>query len=331
MRKLLRGYKLLGYAVLIITLILVGLPALLARGCSWEKTENAHQEEPVVRLQIGQDQIVFLPLEEYLIGVVAAEMPASFHLEALKAQAVAARTYALRRLSTKNHAEKHPHADLCTDPGHCQAWIPRSEMRKRWGLLRFHFYYEQIAGAVRDTAMEVLVYQDQLIDPVYHASCGGKGTEDAVEVWGHDVSYLKRVPCTWDPPQKTQPVFATFTLQDFFARLGMKESAVPVGQGLGGVVQVLEHSPSGRVRKVKIGDQVFRGVDLRKSLNLRSTDFSIEATGDRIIFATQGYGHAVGLCQSGAQGMALQGKTYQEILSYYYRGVQIKHLTPPNQ
>lgn len=319
------GCRRLGFAVLMLALILVGLPALLARGCSREKLPSGTGPRgPEIRLQIEPDLVVSLPLEEYLIGVVAAEMPASFHPEALKAQAVAARTYALHRLTSGSRDEKHPGAHLCADPGHCQAWIPRAEMRRRWGLVRFHFYYGRIADAVRATTGEVLVYQDRLIDPVYHASCGGKGTEDAVEVWGREVPYLKGVPCTWDPPHRMQPVLASLSLQDFFARLGLNESAVPAGQGLGGPVQVLERTRSGRVKKVRVGTRVFRGVDFRESLGLRSTDFTVRATGNQVIFSTRGYGHAVGLCQYGAQGLALQGRTYRQILTYYYRGVQLK-------
>jgi len=323
-RKLFRGYKFFGFTLLVITLVLIGLPALLVRGCAWEKPKNTEEQGPEVRLQIGPDRVISLPLEEYLIGVVAAEMPASFHPEALKAQAVAARTYALLRMNKKSKDRKHPDADLCIDPGHCQAWLPQAGMRKKWGLMRFGFYYERVAEAVRTTAGEVLVYQDQIIDPVYHASCGGKGTEDAVEVWGEEVPYLKGVPCTWDPPHRTQPVLSSFVFQDFFARLGVKENAVPVGQGLGGVIRILEHTRSGRVKKVKIGTRVFTGVDLRKSLALRSTDFSIKTQEDRVVFATRGSGHAVGLCQYGAQGLALKGAKYDKILTYYYRGVEIK-------
>ncbi len=211
--------------ILLFTLTLIGLPALLVRGCSWSGPPQTRQQQgPLVRLQLQTGQVVTLPLEEYLVGVVAAEMPAEFHPEALKAQAVAARTYTLRRLAgflRPNAEQGHSlsDTDLSTDPENSQAWIPVSEMRRRWGTLSFGYYYGKIEAAVRDTAGEVVVYRGQLIDPVYHASCGGLGTEDATDVWGHDVPYLKGVACNWDPPSQQQPVAAAFTYDDLYRRL----------------------------------------------------------------------------------------------------------------
>lgn len=326
MEKKFQGYKFFGLVVLVVTIGIVGLPALLVRGCTGGREPPKAQEQgPEVRLQIEPGKIVSLPLEEYLIGVVAAEMPASFHLEALKAQAVAARTYTLRRLDEKNRDKEHSETQLCADPSHCQAWISRAEMRKKWGFWRFGYYYERISAAVRATAGEVLIYQGELIDPVYHASCGGGGTEDAAEVWGYNVPYLQGVPCTWDPLHRTQPVFTSYAFAYVIAKLGVKEKAVPAAQGLNGLIQVVERTRSGRVKTVQIGGEFYRGVDLRKKLGLRSTDFTIETRGDRLIFETRGYGHAVGLCQYGAQGLALQGVNYRKILTYYYRGIQLKN------
>lgn len=276
----------------------------------------------MVKLQVAPGEIVSLPLDTYLVGVVAAEMPAAFQQEALKAQAVAARTYTLLRLGGKSDG-KHPGAHLCAAPGHCQAWISQADMRKNWGLLAFGSYYEKVAGAVRATSGEVLVYQDQLIDPVYHASCGGRGTEDAGEVWGTEIPYLKSVSCKWDPPQRQEPVTIALDLQEFYQRLGIAESAVPASTGAGGPVRVLERTVSGRVRKAQVGSKVYRGVDLRKELGLRSTDFTVKTSGSEITFLARGYGHAVGMCQYGAQGLAQNGSTYRSILNYYYQGAKV--------
>jgi stage II sporulation protein D len=355
-----RGYKLLGLCILLFTLAMIGLPALLVRGCSWSGPPQTRQQQgPLVRLQLQTGQVVTLPLEEYLVGVVAAEMPAEFHPEALKAQAVAARTYTLLRLAgssasgltarpermrstgeasrapfgraestpahrpAKNGDNKLHDADLSADPENSQAWIPVSEMRRRWGALSFGYYYGKIAAAVRDTAGEVVVYQGQLIDPVYHASCGGLGTEDAVDVWGHDVPYLKGVACDWDPPSQQQPVAAAFTYDDLFRRLDISDKAVPAGAGLGGLVRILDRTARGRVKDLQVAAQTFKATDIRKLLNLRSTDFTVKDAGSRVVFETRGYGHAVGMCQWGAEGMAMHGKSYKEILTYSYRGVQV--------
>lgn len=348
MNRRYRGYQLLGLVILLFGLALIGLPALLVRGCNWSGVQQSQQQGPLVRLKLARSgQVLTLPLDEYLIGVVAAEMPAEFHPEALKAQAVAARTYTMLRLSAPGSAstptggagsgypggwvgtggagsgKKPPDADLTDDPGQYQAWIPVAEMRRRWGILRFGYYYGKIAAAVRDTDGEVILYHNRLIDPVYHASCGGLGTEDAADVWGYDVPYLKGVPCTWDPKEQQAPVEVAFAEEDLFQRLGIAEPAVPAGGGLGGLIRILDRTARGRVKDLQVASQTLKATDLRQALGLRATDFTVRITGNQVVFTTRGYGHAVGMCQWGAQGMALQGRSYKEILTYYYHGVQI--------
>lgn len=317
-----RGYRKLGFAVLLLALVVVGLPAFLVRGCDWAATPPERMEGPAVKLQVAAGTVVSLPLEQYLVGVVAAEMPASFHREALKAQAVAARTYALRRLQGKTADKDHPEAHLCSNPGHCQAWLTTSEMRARWGLLHFRGYYEKVAAAVKETEGQVLICDGELIDPVYHSSCGGRGTEDARDVWGQEVPYLKRVACTFDPPQRQEPVASRFTMTELLDKLGVK--AVPAAAGAGSLVQIREHTASGRVKKVQVGSSSYRGVELRQDLGLRSTDFTVKNTGNEVVFLTRGYGHAVGMCQYGAEGLAQRRIRYDKILAHYYRGTHLE-------
>ncbi len=325
MIKKFKGYRRLGYVVVFLTLVVIGLPALLVRGCSWESKEPIGEEkgELQVKLQVSKGQVVSIPLEQYITGVVAAEMPASFHQEALKAQAVAARTYTMLRLTRESQDEKHSSAHLCADPGHCQAWIDAAEMRKRWGW-HFRANHKKIAEAVKDTKGQVLTYSDELIDPVYHASCGGRGTEDAKEVWGHEVPYLISVRCNFDPPHRQEPVVTRLSLQELFTRLGISEQSVPAAAGSGGVVEIRERTESGRVKSVKVGSQVCQGVDMRKELGLRSTDFKATSAGKEIVFTTRGYGHAVGMCQYGAEGLAKRGAKYNQILAHYYRGTKLE-------
>lgn len=322
-----RGYRWLGYVVVVLILVVIGLPALLVRGCSWESREPIGEEdgEPQVKLQlqVSAGQVESMPLEQYIIGVVAGEMPASFHQEALKAQAVAARTYTLLRLNRESQDEKHPAAHLCADPAHCQTWIDAAEMRKRWGW-HFRANYNKIATAVKETRGQVLTYDGELIDPVYHASCGGRGTEDAREVWGHEVPYLKSVRCTFDPPDRQEPVVTRLSLQDLISRLGISEQSVPAAAGSGKVVEIQEHTESGRVKSVKVGSQICQGVDVRKELGLRSTDFKVTSSGKEIVFTTIGYGHAVGMCQYGADGLAKRGAKYNQILAHYYKGTKLE-------
>jgi stage II sporulation protein D len=316
-----RSYKILGIVIILLVMVLIGLPALLVRGCNWSRLTVNHPGGQSVRVQLASHQTVSMSLDDYLIGVVAAEMPADFDIEALKAQAVAARTYTLLRISSSPDAQ-HPNAPLCTDPGHCQAWISVAAMRKEWGFLSFGANYQKIATAVRTTSGEVLAYQGNLIDPVYHSSCGGRGTENAAAVWGHAVPYLQAVVCHWDPPQKQQTVAASLPLKNVMADLRITDLTAPASRGAN-LIQIAEKTPSGRVKTVQIGTHMIDGPDFRKELGLRSTDFTVRMGDNEVTFLTRGYGHAVGMCQYGAQGLALQGHTYRQILTYYYRGVQI--------
>jgi stage II sporulation protein D len=328
-----KGYQLLGLAVFLLALLLIVLPALLVRGCNWTEESVQPQQQGKgrgtqqlqVKLQISAGKTVTMPLDDYLIGVVAAEMPVAFNSEALKAQAVAARTYTLQRLESKPVDDKHPDTPLCADSTHCQAWLSVAQMRKQWGLISFGRNYQKIAAAVRDTEGQVLVYQGKLIDPVYHASCGGLGTEDAAAVWGHSVAYLKSVPCRWDPQQRQQSVAVSFSLSQLCSRLGLDDAAVQASSGAA-AVQVVQKTGSGRAAEVQVGNHLIKGTDLRKDLGLRSTSIAVQASGDKVTFLTRGYGHAVGMCQYGAQGMALKGRSYRQILTYYYSGVQLQSM-----
>jgi len=168
-----------------------------------------------------------------------------------------------------------------------------------------------------------LTWEGQLIDPVYHSSCGGRGTEDAREVWGHEVPYLKSVACSYDAPEKQKPVNTQMSLQELFTKLGIREQAIAVAAG-SDLMEIQERTESGRVKRVKVGSQTFSGVELRKRLGLRSTDFKVDCTGKKVIFSTRGYGHAVGMCQYGANGLAQRGANYDQILSHYYQGAKLK-------
>ncbi|WP_420795502.1 stage II sporulation protein D [Desulforamulus aeronauticus] len=266
-----------------------------------------------------------IPLDDYLVGVVAAEMPASFPAEALKAQAVAARTYIMQRLSPggiKNSL--HPGADVSSDPREGQAWISREEMEKRWGKIKSLEYYYKIKWAVDNTQGQVITYKSQLIFPAFHASCGGS-TENAEEVWVTSAPYLKGVPCPFcaDPNPDRQ---VTYTLADLDQKLKTNLSAIPVSTSKNKVVAITKETNTGRPKEIKLGNKTYSATMLREMLNLRSTRITWTLTDDKITFTTKGYGHGVGLCQYGAKGLAEQGKSYNEILKHYYTGVEITEM-----
>ena len=265
-----------------------------------------------------------LDLEVYLAGVVAAEMPASFEMEALKAQAVAARTFALNRIQHPNGnvTALHPQAQITTSPETCQAWIDDATQKERWGNA-YETWRDKIAQAVSMTKGEVLYYKDALIEPVYHASCGGGYTEAAEHVWGNASPYLVSVICS-HPTDRHSNETTVLSLQELTEKLGL-QGVVAAGSlyGENSYLQILQRTESNRVKEIRIGDKTIRGGELRSALGLKSTLLDWEIRGNDIVFTTNGYGHGVGMCQYGADYYAAQGYDYRQILQHYYPGTTI--------
>ncbi|HKM39723.1 MAG TPA: stage II sporulation protein D, partial [bacterium] len=280
--------------------------------------------EPAPKVFVAEKgRIEEMAMEEYLIGVVAGEMPAQFEEEALKAQAVAARTYTLKRLRAGGGSgcPLHPEADICTDPNCCQAFLDQDKLRRRWGLFSYFNYRAKIAAAVAATSGLILTYDQGLIDPLYHASCGGLGTEDAEAVWGNAVPYLKPVHCHCGAQSPHVGVETVFTMAELEQGLG-GEVVLPASGGA--FLEVLERTASGRVYKLQVGQLTLAGTELRRRLGLNSTDFSWRvADAGNIVFITQGKGHGVGMCQYGANALAKKGYDFKAILQHYYTGVEI--------
>lgn len=306
---------------------LVILPAFLIFALgdrqSLEQTPNAplvlESGIPIKVLNVENNEVMTLDLEDYLVGVVAAEMPAGFGEEALKAQAVAARTYAYSRLQA---AEPGALAPLSTDPATCQAWISAQEQQKRWGN-NYLTYSKKIAQAVQATQGELITYQGQPIEPLYHASCGGGRTESSKDVWGGDRPYLVGVSCS-HPADKHTQTETSLTLAQLDQALGTHLQAIPASTGgAPQAIYTLATTTSNRTKEILIDGQSFSGSALRAALGLKSTLITYQATKDGITFSTDGYGHGVGMCQYGADYYASQGYSYQQILQHYYTGVDI--------
>lgn len=275
-------------------------------------------------LSLPDDGVKKLPLNEYLVGVVAGEMPAAFDPEALKAQAIAARTYTLYRLN-RTTDDKHP-GRICNQPAHCQEYVTQGELKKRWGS-HYNFYLEKIQAAIQATDGLVITYDDQLIEPVYHASCGGVGTESAAQVWGNDKPWLQSVECPEkEQLERDQVRKVTYSKKVVLDRLSAMMSVPVTTKSSEGAWKISETTDTGRVQKISLGGIDISGTELRRSLSLRSTVFTIEVQGDRVTFITRGYGHGVGLCQEGSNLMALEGKTYQDILGHYYQGMKLMQI-----
>ena len=260
---------------------------------------------------LNQDGVVSqMELEEYLVGVVLAEMPVSFEEEARKAQAVVARTFTLK----SENGGKHENAAVCMDSACCQAYLSEAEYLEKGGTLEG---IEKMRSAVEATAGEVLQYQGSLIEATYF-SCSGGATEDAVAVWGTEVAYLQSV----DSPGEEEATYyvdsVTFTPSEFASALGADLKGEPESW-LGSVT----FTRGGGVNTMVIGGKTYHGTELRKRLGLRSTAFTIAVGEDKLTITTRGYGHRVGMSQYGADAMAVAGSTYQEILAHYYQGTEL--------
>lgn len=252
-------------------------------------------------------------------------MPAAFHEEALKAQSIAARTYALSRLSKfKNGHPDHKSASLCTDV-HCQAWMSKEDLLATHGQKWFDDYWEKISGVVKSTEGKVITYEGNLVgEPLFHSTSGGK-TEDCEAVFSATHPYLKSVD---SPLEESAPKFKESTnmsLDDFISKLKSKFPKADLNKAnIKDKVRIAESSQSGRINKVIVDKDTLSGSSFRQLFSLNSTNFKIKLIGDKIEIETLGYGHGVGMSQWGANGMAKEGRNYEEILKHYYTGVEIK-------
>lgn len=276
--------------------------------------EKQIYNEPYIKLYLTEeDKIIELLLENYIIGVVAAEMPASFEIEALKAQAVCARTYTFRKLLDD---KKYPGgANLSDNINSCQAYISEEEFFRRHP--KYKGLYAKVKEAVRQTRGEIMIYNEEPIDALYHSTCGGQ-TESAFNAWGKNVPYLRSVKCRYCKQSRHYQSVQVFSVQDFTNSLGMNNSQPQV--------QVSENTPSGRVKKVKINDKELSGEKLRHILGLPSTWCRFKVNAQQVKIESRGYGHGLGLCQYGANGMALEGKNYHQILKHYYQDIEFSQL-----
>ena len=272
-------------------------------------SKPAEPELPIMLPVVENGISTEMELESYVLGVVLAEVPSSFEPEALKAQAVAARTAALYICTTGRHG-----GAVCTGYGCCQAYISPENYYAIGGTRE---RLEKVAQAVEATARQVLMYEGQLVCASYF-SCSGGRTEDAVAVWGSEVPYLQAV----DSPG--EEFAAVFTDQFYFTPSELREKlCVSIPGNPDTWFGDVTYTDGGGVDTMVIGGVAYRGTTLRVLLGLRSTAFTVTVTGDIICFETKGYGHRVGMSQYGAQAMALAGKDYAEILTHYYQGAEL--------
>jgi len=283
-------------------------------------------EEPMVSVYLTRtDTVEELPLETYLVGVLAAEMPAEFQPEALKAQAIAARTYIVQRLLSGDRSGVPDPKAVVTDTISHQAYLSQDQLEKEWKQAGKEAELSKLKRAVDETKGMVMTYQGKPITASFFSTSNGF-TENSEDYWKNEIPYLRSVESPWDikisPKYKTT---VTMNRAEFIDKLGLADGAIPVsagGQGSGApIVKILSYTEGHRIERLKVGDKTFTGREVREKLGLKSSQFSFKMIDGKIEITTYGNGHGVGMSQYGAEGMAREGYKAQDILKHYYTGI----------
>ena len=274
-------------------------------------------------LHVKTGDIEQINLDDYLYGVVAAEMPAIYEIEALKAQAIVARTYTIYKL--KND-KKHENADICDDPNCCQAWISKEDRFAKWEEDSRQSNWNKILNSVNSTKGKIITYNNKPINAFFHSNSGGI-TETTSNVWGSDnYPYLQSVETSGEDAYSQYYSEVSLTKQTFIDKIKEKHSDFEIDFNKEDCIKVLEYTDGNRVKKIKVGNLELSGVEIRTILGLKSANFKTTIEKDNIKFEVIGYGHGVGMSQTGADSLAKSGSNYEEIIKHFYTGVEITNL-----
>ena len=269
------------------------------------------------------EKVEEVKLDEYIACVVSAEMPVSYDIEALKAQAIVARTYTIYKITT---SKKHSNADICDKSTCCQAWISKEDRLKKWDEEEANDNWNKIVQAVNDTVGKIITYEGKPINAFFHANSGGK-TQTPFYVWGGTgYPYLQVVETAGEENYKQYSSEAKFTKDEFVEKVKKEHKDFKIDFEEKNCIEIKERDKSDRVLTVKIGNLNLSGVETRTLLGLRSANFTVEITENEILFKVIGYGHGVGMSQTGADALAKQGKTCEEIIKHFYVGVEITQM-----
>lgn len=294
--------------IIFITLLIIIIPFTIVM--LFTNNDNISLESDInVKVKRENGDIEIIPMEEYIIGVVAGEMSVNFEIEALKAQAVAARSYVMKKMQNSSEYD-------VVDNVMNQVYLDRDDLKNKWQD-NYEKNFKKIKQAVMETKGEYLVYNNEVIEALFFSTSTGK-TENCEEIFVENLPYLKSVDSSWD--EEISPVFNTtneYFLTDFYNMLN-----IPYSNSLN--IEIVKTTSTGRIKQIKINGVQFTGNDIYTKLNLKSTFFEIKKQNNKVIINTKGYGHGVGMSQYGALAMAKKGYNYKEILKYYYKGVEIK-------
>ena len=302
--------------IIILILLLIFIPFFIAiiYNKNYKEIELNYINTIYIRVKrLSTNNIEKIPLEEYIVGVLAGEMPIDFDIEALKAQAVASRSYALKRMEY-NIDKDYDVVDSIQN----QVYLDNDYLKAAWKN-NYIKNINKLRQAVNSTIDEYLEYNNKVVDAMFFSTSNGY-TEDSYNIFSFDCDYLKSVESPWD--EEVSPAFITkryIPLTEFYEKLSL-----PYNKNLN--IEIEKRSNTNRILLLKINNTEFKGTDIYNKLSLRSTDFIVELQGDYVQITTKGYGHGVGMSQYGALGMSKKGYTYKEILKHYYQNSEIKKI-----
>lgn len=323
--------------IILLLFLFVGVPLVV--GLSLSDNENRYTAdyyenkvetpEKIKVWNVEKEKVEKVDFEDYICQVVACEMPAGFENEALKAQAVAVRTYAMSKVLSfyDTEPEEHPKAPVCNST-HCQVYKSMSELVESHGEGWRDEGFEKIRKACSETEGELLYYEGKLVtQPLFFSSSGGQ-TENSEDVFSDEYPYLVSVSSTYEEGASHSNEVKTFSIEEFQRLINEKYADRNSGEKIAtSDIKIISRTAGGRVDKMQIGSSTYKGTEVRSALGLSSALFSIgfkEENGESyIVFTTNGYGHGVGMSQYGANGMAKRGSDYKEILGHYYTGTKV--------
>ena len=294
-----------------------------------ENTQSSNNEEynynkygTIKLLHSKTGEVEEVSIDDYLYNVVSAEMPADYEVEALKAQAVVARTYTIYKINNK----KHENADICDDSTCCQAWISKEDRLERWEESKRESSWQKICDCVNQTKGKIITYNNEPINAFFHSNSGGT-TETPVNVWGGTgYPYLQTVATSGEDSYTQYASEVSFSQYELVEKLKTKYEDISINFEDENDIRILEYTESGRVKTLKVGNHDISGVEARTLFGLKSTNFEISKENGNIKFTVKGYGHGVGMSQTGADTMAKQGSSYEDIIKHFYIGVEIKDI-----
>ena len=283
---------------------------------------NYGEFNTVKLLHTSTNTLEEMPLEEYLYGVVSAEMPASYEVEALKAQAIVARTYTVYKANNS----KHENATICDNSNCCQAWISKDNRLARWDYEKKDEYWNKIVSSVDSTKGKIITYEGKPINAFFHSNSGGT-TEAPIDVWGgSSYPYLQSVETSGEDAYSQYSSEVSFTKEEVLEKIRQNHKEAQIDFDSEDAIQVKDYTDGGRVKTISFGNVNLSGVEARTLFGLKSANFKVSFEGEIVKFSVIGYGHGVGMSQTGADSLAKQGKTYEDIIHHFYTDVEITEL-----